>query len=364
MENRIDWIDSLKFLGILAIYCGHMGANTGRLFPFVWQYHVPLMFLCAGFFAQKGKTIPFKKFLFKLTSGILVPYYIFAVLSLAVYLLLNPTTVREFWMLIVYGLVGCKRIPYAEPLWFLPALYFVEIAYYFLLKLNTGCEKRNLLLRVLTCFACSFGATVLSKGNYSVYVPLCINFSFQYFVYYAVGNLVDELLITNNSEKAIKTGEIVNILSIFIGGGYALSVYFGIDVLTMLPGGSNIALNYVLSLIRILLLCSANYAVAKVLSKSKTAVWFGRNTLYLCGNEVIVKLLFSYILLMLGLPTEQYGELEPILYSMLLFYVVLRYMKDFEASVIFCVNEKFLNISTFWRNRYVRKKDRISSCNQ
>ncbi|EHD6281987.1 acyltransferase, partial [Shigella flexneri] len=50
---RHDWVDSLKFLGIFAIYLGHLGLGAGKLYPFVFSYHVPLFFFAAGFFTIK-----------------------------------------------------------------------------------------------------------------------------------------------------------------------------------------------------------------------------------------------------------------------------------------------------------------------
>lgn len=32
---RHDWVDALKFLGIFAIYLGHLGLGAGKLYPFV-----------------------------------------------------------------------------------------------------------------------------------------------------------------------------------------------------------------------------------------------------------------------------------------------------------------------------------------
>ena len=52
-KTRHDWVDALKFLGIFAIYLGHLGLGAGKLYPFVFSYHVPLFFFAAGFFTIK-----------------------------------------------------------------------------------------------------------------------------------------------------------------------------------------------------------------------------------------------------------------------------------------------------------------------
>ncbi|EEY5887906.1 acyltransferase, partial [Shigella sonnei] len=32
-KTRHDWVDALKFLGIFAIYLGHLGLGAGKLYP-------------------------------------------------------------------------------------------------------------------------------------------------------------------------------------------------------------------------------------------------------------------------------------------------------------------------------------------
>jgi fucose 4-O-acetylase-like acetyltransferase len=40
IQDRVAWIDALSFWDIIAIWIGHLGENTGRLYSFVWTYHV------------------------------------------------------------------------------------------------------------------------------------------------------------------------------------------------------------------------------------------------------------------------------------------------------------------------------------
>ena len=49
-KTRIEWIDILKLLGMIAIFCGHLGEGSGRLRTFVFYYHVPLFFFASGRF--------------------------------------------------------------------------------------------------------------------------------------------------------------------------------------------------------------------------------------------------------------------------------------------------------------------------
>ena len=38
-RERVDWIDIAKCIGIFAIFLGHFGPATGRLYIFVFQFH-------------------------------------------------------------------------------------------------------------------------------------------------------------------------------------------------------------------------------------------------------------------------------------------------------------------------------------
>lgn len=48
-NNRIAWVDALKFLGIFAIYVGHFGDSAGKLYLYVFTFHVQLFFFVSGF---------------------------------------------------------------------------------------------------------------------------------------------------------------------------------------------------------------------------------------------------------------------------------------------------------------------------
>lgn len=79
---RFEWVDALKFLGIFAIYIGHLGDAAGRIYPFVFTYHVPLFFFVAGFFSKNSKSTHFPMFVLEKAKRLLLPYFTFALLSL------------------------------------------------------------------------------------------------------------------------------------------------------------------------------------------------------------------------------------------------------------------------------------------
>ena len=50
-QVRYAWVDTLKILGMFAIYIGHFADLAGFSYSYVFTYHVPLFFFMAGFFA-------------------------------------------------------------------------------------------------------------------------------------------------------------------------------------------------------------------------------------------------------------------------------------------------------------------------
>jgi fucose 4-O-acetylase-like acetyltransferase len=52
-NQRIAWVDNLKFLGIFAIYLGHFGTAAGFVYPFVFFISCSSVFLYFWIFCIK-----------------------------------------------------------------------------------------------------------------------------------------------------------------------------------------------------------------------------------------------------------------------------------------------------------------------
>ena len=84
-KERIEWVDILKFLGIFAIYLGHLGSIPNNIRNFVFNYHVPLFFFISGFF---NKRIEVKEYIFYVKNSFkkyMYPYYFFALIIYSIY---------------------------------------------------------------------------------------------------------------------------------------------------------------------------------------------------------------------------------------------------------------------------------------
>ena len=106
----------------------------------------------------------FKNFAKKKFLRIMVPYFIWAVLFLIPYYILGRNTGEELGTSQSFDLLlMLKNIVYANgnnaalkqnsSLWFLPALFIIEIGYYFIIKFTKGnYKKETITLLILILF--------------------------------------------------------------------------------------------------------------------------------------------------------------------------------------------------------------------
>lgn len=85
--QRIAWLDVAKAIGIYAIYLGHFGDAAGPAYKFVFQFHVPLFFFLAGCTEHFSKKTDWRTEIVKNMQRILIPAYIFALLSLGFHII-------------------------------------------------------------------------------------------------------------------------------------------------------------------------------------------------------------------------------------------------------------------------------------
>lgn len=64
-STRLAWVDITRAFAMFAIYLGHLEEPAGRLWPFVYTFHVPLFFMLSGFFAIPKNPSDFGSFLWK-----------------------------------------------------------------------------------------------------------------------------------------------------------------------------------------------------------------------------------------------------------------------------------------------------------
>lgn len=72
-KQKIEWVDVLNTVGILAVILGHINSPFST---FIFSWHMPLFLMLAGFFIKLD--YPLKENMLKDSKRLMIPYFLFA----------------------------------------------------------------------------------------------------------------------------------------------------------------------------------------------------------------------------------------------------------------------------------------------
>lgn len=280
--KRKEWIDVFKFLGIYAIYIGHYGEAAGRLYLFVFAFHVQLFFFAGGFFFKQPKIKEWRSFFFKNAKRLLIPYFIFSFIVIflnALYYNYSYLYIKELLYLTLLGRRG--SVP-ASALWFLTC-YFTVIVIYALL----GIIFRKKWIKFFVCYILyAFHGQILTFFSIQ---PLSLVFNLDsainYLVFFAAGDCLFYFLDKIELNKNFNTKNILCWILFGCSGLTTMVVYFTDS--TYLSGIWPSFINRfgVGLFIQTILLITFFCIISKWLVHVPFIQELGRNTLILCGCE-------------------------------------------------------------------------------
>lgn len=154
MSKRIDWADAFRgFLMLLIVY-GHTASNGDALKHYVYSFHVAAFFFLSGFLFSKGG-LSFRDFAKKKFCSLMIPYYLFGLLSIVIFTFLGAFASEELDVAIKHteihknllGLVYANAVEgymkWNLPLWFLPCMFVTQLLYYPVSHLTDALIKRQ-----------------------------------------------------------------------------------------------------------------------------------------------------------------------------------------------------------------------------
>ena len=200
-HDRIAWVDVFKFFGIWAIYIGHFGAKAGKVYPFVFSYHVPMFFFAAGFFSARYLKDTPLTFIKKKTLQLMLPYVFFSLVALAVFTLQNSWEFPEIKSAFISTLFGIRNQVFAGSLWFIPCLYLMVISDYFIRRLF----KSQVLVLVIAIGTFIVSQTLL-PNNPALKPSWFMNLdsALYFYAYYVLGAILFPLTRQKTQETQLK----------------------------------------------------------------------------------------------------------------------------------------------------------------
>lgn len=282
--KRYDWVDNLKFIGIFYIYIGHFGQAAGKLYPFVFSFHVPLFFFISGLFFTKIDTLhTLRKTISKSFIKIIVPYFIFSFIYLF-YITIHYNLNSDSIYVNIYKILQRTRnnLP-AGSLWFLPCL-FVVIIYYSLI--NYILKNRVLcLLLTLVIYLFCVKYNVVNTPTFFFNIDSAL----YYLAFYSFGASVSKTLLDINLPEILARHKTISFIVFSLSMLYVVNVY--------LYGHSSLYKDIKIDIVRSLSLFFGTIIIfipsvfLSCFIKSKAISTLGKSTLTLCGTEQLIKLI-------------------------------------------------------------------------
>lgn len=203
-DNRLEFIDIAKGLGIILVVIGHVSINN-MLNTWIFSFHMPLFFVISGYLNSCNKKyVSNKKYIVQKFKRLLIPYFIFSNLSYIYWIMIernirgdNISVTRPFINIFI-AMGGSDNYIFNAVMWFLPCLFITEVIFYYI-------SKKNNKNRVVVLLIISSIIGYLISCYINTRIIWCIDIMFTSLVFYGIGyyGFYNKLLIndTYNNKK-------------------------------------------------------------------------------------------------------------------------------------------------------------------
>lgn len=338
-KQRIEYLDILKFFGILLIYSAHFGSPMGFLYNFAFEFEVPLFFFVAGCIETFNKEKSIWKNIKKRFINIMIPFYIFAIVSIILKVLLTNDNLSTVLKYLLNVATGCERNTFfAYSLWFLPSMFIINVLFEFMKKLRFP----------ILIFSCSL---LLFLGRVSYFAPIfyaepfSLEAVFMYQLYFVLGYLLfNKIHLILSSKKTLH--RTIKYITGLYAAAYTALLYFNHNIYKWditEPSWLETVLKWFIPVFTALTAIWFCFIVAYMLRNVKLLTDLGKNTLYNCGNEWMVKSVVGWAvksLINLNITNAFLG----LSYSFGLLLLQHKFVIQFEEKYIKIVKDKLWSI--------------------
>jgi len=340
MRKRVTWIDIAKLIGISFVYLGHLGMVIGPIFDVASCCAIQLFFFISGCMSYYDKEPDILKYAAKKFKTIMLPFYGFALFSIFLDVLINSLSYRDIIGELVLVIKGCVRNSFfSGGLWFLSCLFVMEIVFKLLRQLK---YRIPMLLVSLALFIVA-DYFITPRPLLEPHMAYNVDSMMYYLIFYAMGFCMYPFIV-KLLELETKLSKVLFWIIFAISASYTGILFEGTQLLRLLP--SNALTSGFVSIVQPVILIMFILCLSKLLSGFEFLAKAGRETLYLCTNEWIVKTILPIMLGVFGINISIEKPMDAFVYVIILIVLCVKIIIPFEKKSIEivrgfeCENEK------------------------
>lgn len=198
MNNRDRSIDILRGIGIVLMITGHIGIGISPYEKyFSWWYHafhMPMFYLISGCFFDRKRT-EIQSFISHKAKTLLLPYAFWGTFHILYNYTLNGDTAilrKNIEYFFVDPTIG--QVPIAGALWFLPALFWMSVIYFYINNWFRGkWQKYAVSLTIGLC-----GMVATQNG---IHLPFAMDAALVGVAFIGTGAVLHEILQERANER-------------------------------------------------------------------------------------------------------------------------------------------------------------------
>ena len=303
MDNRIEWIDIAKGIGIILVIAGHCFC-LGYSYP-LYAFHMPLFFFLSGLLF-KDKNEGFVDFFKSKTNSLMRPWLIILFISFLVCLAI-PQWRNEITLTAVLSdlYTANTNVFQNSSLWYLVCFYFMLIIFYFVSKIKRTAVSA--IIFIIIAIGLLWIKEMLNLSNLPFQrLPFKIDSALIALVFFYVAYLYKDKILSFMKGKAnlllvVFIVVVTAILSVYNGGANINALIFGKIRL----------LYYPVALLGIASVCLLSQWISSSNAKKVKFIisFFGRNSLIIFGFQGL--LIRLYLLLFNNIESLSMAWLNP-----------------------------------------------------
>ena len=316
MDNRIEWIDIAKGIGIILVIAGHC-FYLGYSYP-LYAFHMPLFFFLSGLLF-KDKNEGFVDFFKSKTNSLMRPWLIILFISFLVCLGIPQWRYEMTLTTVLSDLYTANTNVFQNSsLWYLVCFYFMLLIFFFVNKI------KKTAVTALVLFIIAIGLlwikVLLDRTNLPFHrMPFKIDSALIALVFFFVAYLYKDKILKFMKGKA-------NLLLVFliVVTSAVLCVYNGWSNINSLDFGRIRLLYYPIAFMGIASVCLTSQLITKPNLKTLKSfiAFYGKNSLLIFGfQSLFIRLYYLFFNNLQGLNLKLYAN-NPKMHQIGVFVVV------------------------------------------